>query len=150
MNVRHTRSLLRQHIAMHRSVIQCQDIGPADDELNLHSRRGKVLDPSTSKRHPLRASTSSRESRPIVISADKTSRSVAQLRCKRCRRRRSPAYHRRHSQDPVANPSEGICSRRRTGCATEKLVISVDVEGQMVSELPANELILNSDSGYCK
>ncbi|OJJ07384.1 hypothetical protein ASPVEDRAFT_56785 [Aspergillus versicolor CBS 583.65] len=43
-----------------------------------------------------------------------------QLRCIRCGGVRSRDYHARHFDDPVKNPSVGICSRERTRCAWAK------------------------------
>lgn len=68
----------------------------------------------------------------------KTQRSitVVELRCERCRCRRSPAYHYRHWQDPGRNPAMGICSRRRTGCASAKEIIQRGGRIQKLAELP--------------
>ncbi|RDW68747.1 uncharacterized protein DSM5745_08507 [Aspergillus mulundensis] len=45
---------------------------------------------------------------------------VAQLRCIRCGGLRSREYHYLHFDDPIAYPSIGICSRRKTRCARAK------------------------------
>ncbi|GIJ92758.1 hypothetical protein Asppvi_002036 [Aspergillus pseudoviridinutans] len=62
---------------------------------------------------------------------------IEELRCERCRGRRSPAYHCRHWQDPVQHPAVGICSRRRTGCASAKEVVERDGRIKRLGELPA-------------
>jgi phage FluMu protein Com len=59
------------------------------------------------------------------------------LRCMRCNGLRSQAYHRRHYEDPTANPSVGICSRRRTLCAAAKARARFSRVLPMAHELPA-------------
>lgn len=48
--------------------------------------------------------------------------SAALLRCQRCGGMRSRTYHWRHYHDPIAYPTIGVCSRRRTGCANAKML----------------------------
>ena len=59
------------------------------------------------------------------------------LRCMRCNGLRSQAYHRRHYEDPTANPSVGICSRRRTLCAAAKARARFSTVLPKAYELPA-------------
>jgi ribonuclease HI len=94
-----------------------------------------MWDTSASKRHLLRPTVSAQERRRTAIPASENSNSVMQLRCLRCQGRRSRAYHRRHSHDPVANPPVGICSafiddyfRWRVGRSAEENLAKIQVK----------------------
>jgi hypothetical protein len=62
------------------------------------------------------------------------------LRCQRCGGTRSRTYHCRHFRDPIASPAIGVCSRRRTGCASTKMKERSTVDGdtmdRSIAELP--------------
>ena len=133
-------------------MIQSQDVGSIKDNFDMWQRRGGAW---SSEVHEdlLKGVSFPGETRSFGVSAVRKANLTAPLRCKRCHGSRSSSYHHRHAQDPVANPPVGICSRHWTGCAAAKLTIQLDVDRPGTSgihELPANELVPNSDIGSRK
>ncbi|KAL4915354.1 hypothetical protein BDW62DRAFT_212720 [Aspergillus aurantiobrunneus] len=69
------------------------------------------------------------------------------LWCQLCGGMRSRTYHWRHYHDPIAYPTIGVCSRRRTGCADAKMLkerSTVDsAMERSIAELPGWEYVLD-------
>jgi hypothetical protein len=98
----------------------------AEDDSSLHR--------NTAKPWPCRAAKAG-----LNVAKDSNTqrvRAIEELRCERCRGRRSPAYHCRHWQDPIRHPAVGICSRRRTGCASYKESVQRVGRIEQLGELP--------------
>lgn len=82
----------------------------------------------------------------IVRSADdnppELGRQIDVIRGQRCHGRRPDFYHTNHSRDPIAFPSEGICTRMRTNCAGNKAILQA-YHGNLpvIHEVPADDIV---------
>lgn len=111
-------------------------VGPPHATTNIRNKKRAATPKSPSGAMNLSTRDSSLDPSPNVVSA-------TTLRCERCRRPRSRAYHYVHLRDPLTNPSEGVCSRKRTGCAAVKAAKAAMFLEEILSpihELPATRL----------